>query len=300
MQIRFDDQVAIVTGAGAGLGRNHALYLASRGAKVVVNDLGTSWLGEGVSRSPAQEVADEIIANGGSAVPNFDSVTDPEGARRMVDDAVRHFGGVDILINNAGILRDKSFIKMSLEAFELVLKVHLMGSVHVTKAAFPIMRENAYGRIVLTTSASGLYGNFGQSNYSAAKMGIVGFMNALKLEGEKYDIKINTIAPLAAMRLTDSSGLLDEKTSQLLDPSRVTPIVAYLCSRECDRTGDILSVGGGVVAGVQTMEARGVCFDHGEEITPEKIAARYDDIVDMRDAKGYGSLIEQIADRLAL
>ena len=201
-EIRFDQRVAIVTGAGGGLGRVYALEFAKRGAKVVVNDLGGARDGSGEgSQSPAQKVVEEIRAQGGEAVANYDTVATPEGGERIVKAALDAFGTVDILINNAGILRDKSLLKMEPETWQAVLDVHLNGAYHVTKPAFAVMKEKGYGRIVLTTSAAGLYGNFGQTNYSSAKMGLVGFMNTLKLEGAKYNIKVNTIAPMAAYRL---------------------------------------------------------------------------------------------------
>ena len=284
MKIRFQDKVAIVTGAGHGLGKCYALFLSSHGAKVVVNDPGVAEDGTGKSRLAAKSVAEEIMSRGGKAVANFDSVADADGAKSIVEDALEHFGTVDILINNAGILRDKTFIKMPLKDFELVLKVHLLGSVYVTHAAFPIMKKKAYGRIVMTTSVAGLFGNFGQTNYSTAKMGIVGFMNALKLEGAKYNILINTVAPLAATRLASLSKVFPDKIVSLLRPELVTPLVAYLCSEECHRSGDIISAGGGNFAGVQMVEGLGLRLDPHTEIKPEMIAERYDTIINMKGA----------------
>ena len=251
--IRFDDRVAIVTGAGAGLGKLYALELAQRGAKVVVNDLGGARDGSGAgSNSAADSVVDEIKALGGEAVANYDNVATPEGGENIVKTAFSAFGRVDILINNAGILRDKSFLKMEPENWQAVMDVHLNGAYHVTRPAMQIMKENGYGRIVMTTSAAGLYGNFGQTNYSAAKMALVGLMNALKLEGQKYNIKVNTIAPIAASRLTE-----DVMPPELLEKSKpefVSPMVLYLGSEGCDVNGQIFNVGMGYFnrAGVVT------------------------------------------------
>ena len=294
MDIRFDNKVAIITGAGAGLGRSYGLFLASRGAKVVLNDLGTSGDGIGRSETQAQLVADEIKAVGGKAVANFDSVAEVEGAQRIVDDALKHFGTVDILINNAGILRDKTFLRMPLEDFELVLRVHLLGTVYVTRAAFPVMKEKSYGRIVMTTSVAGLFGNFGQTNYSAAKLGIVGFMNSLKLEGEKYNIFINTVAPLAATRLAGPSGIFREELVPLLKPELVAPLVAYLCSEQCRTTGDIICAGGGYYAKVQVVEGRGIRLSLEQEITPEMIAEKYSEISKMERAVGFKSIKDEL------
>ncbi|MBW2203923.1 MAG: SDR family NAD(P)-dependent oxidoreductase, partial [Deltaproteobacteria bacterium] len=202
-EIRFDDRVAIVTGAGAGLGRAYALELAQRGAKVVVNDLGGARDGTGGGTSAADQVVEEIKSSGGEAVANYDSVATAEGGQAIVDSAVEAFGKVDIVINNAGILRDKTLAKMEPENWDAVMDVHLKGAYNVSRPAFIKMRENGYGRIILTTSAAGLYGNFGQTNYSAAKMGLIGFMNTVKLEGDKHNIRVNTVAPVAATRLTE-------------------------------------------------------------------------------------------------
>lgn len=294
MNIRFDNKVAIITGAGGGLGRSYALFLASRGANVVVNDLGSSSGGAGRSEMLAQTVVDEIRARGGQAVANFGSVAEVEGAQGIVDDALKNFGTVDILINNAGILRDRSFVKMRLEDFELLIKVHLLGSVYVTRAAFPIMKENGYGRIVMTTSIAGLYGSFGQTNYSAAKMGIIGFMNSLKLEGEKYNILVNTVAPLAATGLAKQTGIFPEEIFPLLGPELVTPLVAYMCSDKCQTSGDIISAGGGFYAKVQIVEGPGVRFDIGEEIVPETIAKRYAEITNMQGAVPFKSAKNEV------
>jgi NAD(P)-dependent dehydrogenase (short-subunit alcohol dehydrogenase family) len=294
LNIRFDDKVAIITGAGGGLGRSYALFLASRGAKVVVNDLGTTGNGAGRSGTLAQMVVDEIRTQGGEAVANLDSVADVKGAQRIVDDALRHFGTVDILINNAGILRDRTFLKMSLEDFELLLKVHLLGSVYITHAAFPIMKQKGYGRIVLTTSIAGLFGNYGQTNYSTAKMGIIGFMNSLKLEGEKYNILVNTVAPLAATRLAIQTGVFPEEILPLLKPELVTPLVAFLCSDKCQTSGDIISAGGGYFSKVQVVEGPGVRFDRGEEIAPETIAERYAEITNMEGAVPFKSVKDEL------
>jgi NAD(P)-dependent dehydrogenase (short-subunit alcohol dehydrogenase family) len=298
MRISYHDRVAIITGAGSGLGRSYALFLGSRGAKVVVNDLEVSENGTGLSEPSAQMVVEEIKAQGGEAVANFDSVADIEGAQRIANDALEHFGTVDILINNAGILRDKSFLKMPLEDFEFVLKVHLLGSVYVTRATLPVMKEKGYGRIIMTTSIAGLFGNFGQTNYSAAKMGIVGFMNSLKLEAEKYNILINTVAPLAATELAKQTGVFPEEILHLLKPELVTPLVAYLCSEECRSSGDIISAGGKYFAKVQMVEGRGLRVASGEEITPERIAENYAQITEMEGAVPFWSAKHELMEAL--
>jgi NAD(P)-dependent dehydrogenase (short-subunit alcohol dehydrogenase family) len=223
-EIRFDDQVAVITGAGGGLGRVYALELAKRGAKIVVNDLGGSRDGSGGgSSTPAEKVVAEIKALGGEAVANYDNVATPEGGENIIKTAVDAFGKIDILINNAGILRDKSFIKMEPDNWKAVLDVHLAGAYHVSRPAFKVMRENGFGRIIMTTSAAGLYGNFGQTNYSSAKMGLVGLMNTLKLEGKKYNIKVNTVAPIAASRLTED--IMPPELFGKMKPEFVSPLV---------------------------------------------------------------------------
>ena len=243
--IDFQDRVAVITGAGGGLGRSHALLLASRGAAVVVNDLGGSVDGEGADVSAADEVVAEIRGAGGEAVAEHSSVADPDGAAAIVQKAIDEYGRVDILVNNAGILRDRSFANMAVAEIEAVLDVHLRGGFFVTRAAFPVMKEQAYGRIIMTSSASGVIGNFGQSNYGAAKMGLVGLMNVLKLEGAKYNIKVNTIAPIARTRMT--MELLGDSAA-FFDPESVSPVVAYFASEACELTGETWSVGGGQVS----------------------------------------------------
>jgi NAD(P)-dependent dehydrogenase (short-subunit alcohol dehydrogenase family) len=294
MSIRFDDKVAVITGAGSGLGKSYALYLASRGAKVLVNDIGVGKDKNGRSCQTAQLVVEEIKSRDGRAEANFENVAEPAGAQRIVEAAVDHFGSVDILINNAGILRDKTFLKMSIEDFNRVLKVHLFGTVYVTRAAFPIMKANAYGRIVMTTSIAGLYGNFGQTNYSSAKMAIVGFMNALKLEGKKYNILTNTIAPLAATPLALSAGLFPEHIASLLKPELVTPLVAFLCSNACRSCGEIFSAGGGYFAKALMVEGPGVRFDLKNEITPEMVAENFGAISNMNDAVAFESAMDEL------
>ena len=280
MAIRFDGKVAIVTGAGGGLGRAHALELARRGAKVVVNDLGGAVDGSGGSSDAANQVVEEIKALGGQAIANGGSVSDRAGAQSIVRDAVDAFGTVDILINNAGILRDKTFAKMSLDDFELVTKVHLLGGVYCTQAAWPVMADKGYGRIVMTTSSSGLYGNFGQANYGAAKMGLVGLMNTLKIEGERKGIRVNTIAPVAATRMTADLGM-PEAVFQALKPELVTPAVLFLCSDDAP-SGTIIEAGAGYFAKVQVMEGKGVHL--GDTATVDDVAAAFEQIADMREA----------------
>ena len=241
----FDNKVAIVTGAGNGLGRSHALEFARRGARVVVNDLGGSVDGSGGSTGPAQKVVDEILALGGEAVANTDSVATPEGGCAIVAGAVDTFGRVDIVVNNAGILRDKAFHNMTVDMVNAVIDVHLRGAFYVTHAAWGLMRDQNYGRIVNTSSNSGILGNFGQANYGAAKMGLVGFTNVLSIEGAKHNIKANAIAPIAFTRMTaDLMPGLDEK----LQPEKVTPAVIYLSHESCAVSGEVYSVGGGTIS----------------------------------------------------
>ncbi|MBW2060642.1 MAG: SDR family NAD(P)-dependent oxidoreductase [Deltaproteobacteria bacterium] len=286
MNIRFDNRVAIITGGGRGVGKAHALLLGSRGAKVVVNDLGGSTDGKGDgSEAPAQKVVDEIKAAGGEAVVSFNSVADPHEAEAIVQTALDHFGTVDILINCAGILRDKTFFKMSLEDFEFVLKIHLLGSIYVTKAAFPVMREKDYGRIIMTASAAGLYGNFGQTNYSTAKLGLVGFMNTLKEEGQRYNICINTIVPWAYSRL--GLGIFPEEVLKYLRPELVAAAAAFLSSEQCTASGDIIIAGLGYFAKAQMVESQGVRFDPFQDVTPEMLAERYQDITNMEKARPF-------------
>ena len=285
MTYSFDGRVAIVTGAGGGLGRCHALELAKRGCKVVVNDLGGAMDGTGGSSEAAEGVVAEIKAAGGEAIANGGSVSDRAGAQSMVDDAMAAWGRVDILINNAGILRDKSFAKMELDDFQTVLDVHLMGSVNVTRAAWPIMREQNYGRVVVTTSPTGLYGNFGQANYGAAKLGLVGLMNTLKIEGARNNIHTNTIAPVAATRMTEN--LMTGDALKALAPELVTPAVVYLCSEEAPN-GVVLQAQGGQFSVACIVENAGVNL--GVEATAEDIGENFERIADLAGAKPRGSL----------
>jgi NAD(P)-dependent dehydrogenase (short-subunit alcohol dehydrogenase family) len=274
MTIRYDGKVAIVTGAGGGLGRSHALELAKRGAKVVVNDLGGSVSGEGQNSDAALAVVAEIEALGGEAMAHPANVAVMEDVEDMVAKTMDAWGRIDILVNNAGILRDKSFIKMDMADFKLVLDVHLMGSVNCTKAVWEIMKNQEYGRIVMTSSSSGLYGNFGQSNYGAAKLGVVGFMNTLAQEGAKYNIRVNALAPTAGTRMTE--GLMSEQAFNLLTPETVTPAVLYLVTEDAP-THTILAAGAGAYAVAKIVETDAVWLPT-EEQTPEGIAAHWDQI----------------------
>lgn len=276
MSIRFDNRVAIVTGAGGGLGRQYALDLAARGAKVVVNDLGGSRDGTGASSAAADAVVEEIRKNGGEAMASPASVTDADAVFAMVEEVKAKWGRIDILINNAGILRDKTFAKMTLDDFRLVLDVHLMGSVNCTKAVWELMREQAYGRILMTTSSTGLYGNFGQANYGAAKLGLVGLMNTLALEGHKYNVRVNTIAPLAATRMTED--LMPAEILAKMGPETVSPAALYLVSEDAPSKVTLNAGGGGFESAYITL-TRGIHLDPSE-MTPEAIAARYAEIRD--------------------
>jgi NAD(P)-dependent dehydrogenase (short-subunit alcohol dehydrogenase family) len=278
-ELGYDGRVAIITGAGGGLGRSHALELAKRGALIVVNDLGGSVDGQGGSHTAAQQVVDEITAAGGEAVANYDSVATPEGGKAIVQTALDAWGKVDIVINNAGILRDASFKNMTPELLEPILDVHVKGAFYVTQAAWASMRENGYGRIVNTSSAAGIFGNFGQTNYGAAKAGLVGFTRVLAVEGAKNNIKANAIAPVAKSRMTeDLLGPLVDK----LGPEFITPVVAWLAHEDCPVTGEVYSCGGGHVARVFTGVTQG--WTDTESLSVEDIRDHFDEI---RDEDGY-------------
>ena len=276
MEIQYQGQVAIVTGAGRGLGRAYAMELARRGAKVVVNDPGVATDGSGGSVDTAQTVVDDIEAAGGVAMASDADVADMEQVQAMVDAAMARWGRVDILVNNAGILRDRTFAKMSLDDFRAVLEVHLMGSIYCTKAVWGIMREQNYGRIVMTTSSTGLYGNFGQTNYAAAKMGVLGAMNTLAQEGAKYNIKVNAVAPSAGTRMGE--GLLTADLLKLIPSAAVAPAVLYLVSEQAP-TRTIIGAGAGTFSLITLHETRGV-YLAPEEQTPEGIIANWDAIAD--------------------
>ena len=281
MSIEFNDKVAIVTGAGGGIGKEHALELARRGAKVVVNDLGGSVDGSGASDA-AEEVVELIKSEGGEAISNGASVTDLDAVKNMVQQTMDEWGRIDILVNNAGILRDKSFHKVSIEDFNLVMDVHFQGSLNCTHTIFPIMREQEYGRIIFTSSASGVYGNFGQTNYGSAKMAMIGLMNTLKLEGQNKNIFTNSITPVAYTRMTD--GLIPEDFGQNLKSEYITPAVIYLASDQAPN-GVIIAAGAGVFSRINIQESMGVSLGTGEHMTPENIHANWDKISDMTNAR---------------
>jgi NAD(P)-dependent dehydrogenase (short-subunit alcohol dehydrogenase family) len=285
----FDGKVAIITGAGGGLGRQHALLLASRGALVVVNDLGGAVDGTGSDKGAAERVVDEVRAAGGEAVADTSSVATPEGGAAIVQTALDAFGRVDIVVNNAGILRDKSFHNMEPALMNPVFDVHLKGAFHVTQPAWVKMREQGYGRIVSTSSAAGLFGNFGQTNYGAAKMGLVGFTRVLAVEGAKYGIKANAIAPLALTRMTqDIMGGLGEK----LDPALVSPLVTYLAHESCEPTGRVFSVGGGRVAEIFIAETQGFTKP---DLDPEDVRDNWAAVTDHAEYGVPANLAEETA-----
>lgn len=284
--IRYDDQVAIVTGAGNGLGKSHALLLASRGAKVVVNDLGGDIHGDGSKSSAAADaVVEEIKAAGGQAVANYDSVEDGEA---IVQTALDAFGTVDIVINNAGILRDVSFAKMTDKDWDLIQSVHLRGSYKVSHAAWPIMREKGYGRIIMTTSAAGIYGNFGQANYSSAKLGLLGLANTLAAEGRKNNIHVNTIAPIAGSRLTET--ILPPDLLEKLKPEYVSPLVAWLCSKDCKDSGGLFEVGAGFIGKLRWQRASKGVFNTAQGLSPEQVAKQWKRVSDFEEADHPGDI----------
>ena len=292
--IDLDGRVAVVTGAGGGLGREHALLLASRGARVVVNDLGSNRAGEGGGSAMADAVVEEVTAAGGDAVADYSSVADVAGAASIVRTALDAFGRIDVVVNNAGILRDRSFAKMTAEEVDLVLRVHLGGTINVSRAAWPHLKDQGYGRIVNTTSGSGMYGNFGQANYAAAKAGITGLSRTLAIEGRRYGINVNVIAPVAASRMTED--IMPPELLALLQPENVSGLVTYLCSEQCTTTGEIFSVGGGYVARIAIVEGEGVAFDHTP--TPEEIAARFDDIRSLGEHEEFVTGVGEQTDKL--
>lgn len=282
MPIRFDNRVAIVTGAGAGLGREHAKLLASRGAKVVVNDPGGAVDGRGSAQAVADKVVAEIKAAGGEAVANYDSVADEKGAANIVQTAIDTWGRLDALVANAGVLRDKAFVNMAMEDFEFVMKVHLMGTVYTTKAAWPIFREQKYGRVVVTTSGSGTVGNFGQANYGAAKMALNGFINCLRFEGAKYNIMLNAISPSARTRMTEN--LIPPALAEYMRPELVSPAVAYLASEACTVSGEIIAATAGTFARVQYFMTEGVAFDPDKPVTIEMVQENFERLTDLGTA----------------
>jgi len=294
--IRYDNRVAIVTGAGVGLGRSHALLLASRGAKVVVNDPGGSVDGSGGANAVADAVVAEIKSAGGEAVASYGSVSDAKAAQGIIDTAMDTWGRVDILVNNAGILRDKAFNNMSLEEYELVNAVHHFGTAYCTKAAWPIMRKQAYGRIVVTTSGSGTVGNFGQANYGAAKMAVNGLINVLRHEGAKYNIRCNAISPSAWTRMTET--LLPPDVGQWMKPELVSPMVAWLCSEECDQNGEIMAATAGGYARVQYFVTDGVQFDPAEPVTIEMIQQNIDKVRDLNTVIPYTGMFGTVEKKL--
>jgi 3-hydroxyacyl-CoA dehydrogenase/3a,7a,12a-trihydroxy-5b-cholest-24-enoyl-CoA hydratase len=287
-ELRFDDRVVVVTGAGNGLGRAHAHLFASRGAKVVVNDLGGDIHGGGGSAKAADVVVDEIKAAGGEAVANYDSVTDGE---KIIQTAMDTWGRIDVVVNNAGILRDVSFHKMTEEDWDLVYQVHVKGSFAVTHAAWPHMREAQYGRVIMTASAAGIYGNFGQANYAMAKLGLFGFGQTLAIEGRKRNIHVNTIAPIAGSRMTET--VLPENLLAALKPEYVSPLVAWLASEECEATGGLYEVGGGFFAGLRWERAKGKTFRVGRDISPEDVRANWD-VIDGGEAEHPASITESM------
>ncbi len=292
--IRFEDRVVIVTGAGGGLGRAHALAFARHGARVVVNDLGGTAQGEGASSSAADRVVEEIRQAGGTAVANHDSVT--EGAR-IVEQALDSFGRVDVVVNNAGILRDKTFHKMEDADWDLVYRVHVEGAYRVTRAAWPLMREQGYGRVIFTASTSGIYGNFGQSNYAMAKLGLYGLTRTLALEGRKSNILVNAIAPTGGTRMTE--GLIPPQVFEQLKPELVSPLVVYLASEQCQDSAGLFEVGGGWMGKVRWERSLGVGFDPRAGFDADDVAANWQRICDFENAAHPADNLEALREMMA-
>jgi NAD(P)-dependent dehydrogenase (short-subunit alcohol dehydrogenase family) len=292
-KIDFSGRVAIVTGAGGGLGKTYAVELAKRGAKVVVNDFGGTRDGSGGGSAMADGVVDEIKAAGGEAIANYDGVHLREGGQNLVAQTIEAFGKVDIVINNAGILRDKSFTKMEEDLWDPVIAVHLKGAYNVTQPAFLNMRENGYGRIIMTASGSGLFGNFGQTNYGAAKLGLVGMMNSLRIEGAKYNINTNSLAPVAATRMTED--IMTPEVYEKLNPDFVTPVVLYMCSETCTDSGRILCAGAGVVQTAFILTNDGA-FLGSDPATPEAVGEAWEKITEQSNLKKLNNVMEQSMD----
>ncbi|MCD5997417.1 SDR family oxidoreductase [Pseudomonas sp. CDFA 602] len=292
--VRFEDKVVVVTGAGGGLGRAHALLFARHGARVVVNDLGGSAHGEGANASAADRVVAEIIAAGGIAVANHDSVTD---GGHIIQNALDAFGRIDVVVNNAGILRDKTFAKMEDTDWELVYRVHVEGAYKVTHAAWPYFREQNYGRVIFTSSTSGIYGNFGQSNYAMAKLGLYGLTRTLALEGRKNRIGVNAIAPTGGTRMTE--GLIPANVFELLKPELVSPLVVYLGSEHCQESGSLFEVGGGWIGKVRWERSQGACFDPLAGYSPEDVASQWQTINDFKGAAHPSDNIEALKEMMA-
>ncbi len=293
-EVRFDDRVAVVTGAGGGLGRAHSMLLASRGAKVVVNDLGGARDGGGGSSNMADQVVEEIKAAGGEAVANYDGVDTSAGGENIIKTAVDAFGKVDIVIANAGILRDRAFHNLEEQDWDKIFAVHVKGSFNVIQPAFRLMRQQNYGRIIVTTSNAGLYGNFGQANYSSAKTALLGLASTLELEGAKYNIKANVIAPVAASRLTED--VMPPAVLEKLLPEFVSPAVAYLCSEECQMSGDIITAGGGYVGRAAIVESKGAVLPG---ISIEAVRDNFDKIRDMTGAEEFSNAFDEVSKRLS-
>ncbi|KJS66716.1 MULTISPECIES: SDR family oxidoreductase [Stutzerimonas stutzeri subgroup] len=292
--IRFEDKVVIVTGAGGGLGRAHALLFARHGAKVVVNDLGGSTQGEGANSSAADRVVEEIRQAGGTAVANHDSVTDGD---RIVQQALDSFGRIDVVVNNAGILRDKTFHKMEDADWDLVYRVHVEGAYKVTRAAWPHMREQNYGRVIFTASTSGIYGNFGQSNYGMAKLGLYGLTRTLALEGRKNNVLVNAIAPTGGTRMTE--GLIPPQVFEQLKPELVSPLVVYLASEQCQETSGLFEVGGGWMGKVRWERSLGVGFDPQSGFDAEDVAAQWQQICNFENAAHPADNMEALKEMMA-
>lgn len=292
--IRFDDKVVIVTGAGGGIGRAHALLFAKHGAKVIVNDLGGSAQGEGANSEAALKVVEEIKAAGGTAIANPENVINGD---RIVECAMDNFGRIDVVVNNAGILRDKSFAKMTDEDWDLIYKVHVEGAYKTTKAAWPHMKDNNFGRIIFTSSTSGIYGNFGQANYGMAKLGLYGFTRTLAIEGRKNNIFVNAIAPTGGTRMTE--GLFPAGAFDKLKPELVSPLVAYLCSPDCQETGSLFEVGGGWMGKVRWERSLGIGFNPDEGFTPEDVAANFEQLCSFEGAVHPKDNIEALKELMA-
>ncbi|AGA87733.1 MAG: serine/threonine protein kinase [Gammaproteobacteria bacterium HGW-Gammaproteobacteria-9] len=292
--IRFEDKVVIVTGAGGGLGRAHALLFARHGAKVVVNDLGGSTQGEGANSSAADRVVEEIRQAGGTAIANHDSVTDGD---RIVQQALDTYGRIDVVVNNAGILRDKTFHKMEDADWDLVYRVHVEGAYKVTRAAWPHMREQNYGRVIFTASTSGIYGNFGQSNYGMAKLGLYGLTRTLALEGRKNNVLVNAIAPTGGTRMTE--GLIPPQVFEQLKPELVSPLVVYLASEQCQETSGLFEVGGGWMGKVRWERSLGAGFDPKAGFDAEDVAAQWQQICNFENAAHPADNMEALKEMMA-